>query len=103
MHEKSLTNIKATESERNAENGWPNKTKVTQTKAITARKGVVNHLPLFFILNKGLDFITLWLMLLRDSLKRHFPKLVFLLLFLPFAVTAFLFGWLLVTLVPNNM
>jgi hypothetical protein len=81
----------------------PNKTKVTETNAITASKGTVDHLSLFFVLNKAVDFITLWLMLLRISLERHFPKLVVLLLFLPFAVTVFLLGWLLTTLSSQNI
>jgi hypothetical protein len=75
-----------------------NKTKTTRTNAKTAREGFLDHLSLFFVLNKGFDFISSWLMLLRVSLGRHFPKSVVVLLFLPFAVPVFLFGWLLVNL-----
>jgi hypothetical protein len=79
-----------------------NKTKVTGIHTITAGEVPIDHWTLFFRLNKALDYISLSLILLRDRLGRHFPKLIVFFLFLPFAAIIFLFGWLLLTLVPNN-
>jgi hypothetical protein len=53
-------------------------------------------------LNRGLDFILPPLVRLRVLLEHHFPKLVVMLLVLPFAAPAFLFGWLITTLDPHN-
>ena len=56
----------------------------------------------FVLLCKALDFILLRLVDLRVLLERHFPKIVVILLFLPFVVLVFLFGWLMITLVSDD-
>jgi hypothetical protein len=82
----------------------PKKTNATdETNATLASNGIVNHLSFFFVLSKGLDFLSFWLTLLRASLERHFPKLFVALLFLPFAATVFLLGWMIVNLGSNNL
>jgi hypothetical protein len=79
------------------------KTEVIVTNQVTPNHGVVNHLSFFCVLNKGLDFFSFWLMFLRATLEKHFPKLVVTLLFMPFAMIVFLFGWLLVNIEVNAL
>ena len=69
-----------------------NRTRVTGTSATTESNGFVDSWSLFYIPNKVLDFISKLLMFLRESLERHFPKLVVMFLFLPFVVALFVFG-----------
>jgi hypothetical protein len=73
--------------------------KESSTEAQAAKNtDVINSHLLFYLLTRELDFLSFWLMRFRVSLERHFPKLAVTLLFMPFAVIVFLFGWVLVNL-----
>jgi hypothetical protein len=79
--------------------------KSSKNGAVEASKLTVCEDSFVIILGFGkvLNFILLWLGRLRLLLERHFPKYVVMLLFLPFAVLFFLFGWLMITLVSDDL